>query len=84
MRSEELYNAWKDGKRKIDVGKGFADEVMDQVRRYEQGKSRRFAGLRLLVDVISEHPLAQAGLVVAGAVAGFVRVVLVVCMFLRC
>ena len=84
MRSDEVYNTWKDKKHQIDVGDSFADEVMNQVRRYEQGKSRRLAGLRLLVDVISGHPLAQGGLVLAGAIAGLIRVAFVVCAFLRC
>ena len=84
MRSEEIYNTWKDKKHQIDVSDGFADKVMNRVRRYEQGKSEGLAGLRSLVDVISGHPLAQAGLVVAGAIAGLIRVAFVVCTFLRC
>lgn len=84
MRSDEVYNTWKDRKHQIDVGDSFADEVMNQVRRYDQGKNGRLAGLRLLVDLISGHPLAQAGIVVAGAVAGLIRVAFVVCAFLKC
>ena len=84
MRSDEVYNTWKDKKHQIDVGDNFADEVMNRIRRYERDKSRGLAGLRLLVDVISGHPLAQAGLVAAGAVAGIIRVAFVVCTFLRC
>lgn len=84
MRSEEVYNTWKDRKNQVDVSDGFADEVMSRVRQYERGQSGRLAGLRLFVDVTSGHPLAQVSLVLAGAIAGLIRFAFVVCMFLRC
>jgi len=84
MKGEQVYNTWKNGKRQIDVSEGFADELMNRVHQYEQRKNRAFVGLLRLLGLISEHPLAQAGLLIAGAIAGLIRVAFVVCMFLKC
>lgn len=82
MRSEEVYKAWKEEKHQIEISKSFADEVMNQVYQYEQEKSGPMFSLRRLVDFISVHPLAQAALVMAGAVTGFIRLVLMILMIL--
>ncbi|MHC4461577.1 MAG: hypothetical protein ACYS30_09090 [Planctomycetota bacterium] len=82
MKSEEVYNAWKERKSQIEISENFTDEVMNQVYQHAQKKRKSMFDMRQLVELISAHPLAKAGLVAAGAVAGFVRVAFVVCMFL--
>ena len=82
MNSEEVYNAWKGKKSQIDIPEDFADEVMNQVYRYSQKKKSPLFDLQWLVEMISAHPLVKAGLVVASAVVGFLRIAFVVCMFL--
>jgi len=84
MKSQEIYNAWKEKKRQMDISKSFADSVMKQVYQYEQEEAKQVFNLGWLIDFISAHPLAQAGLVVAGTVVGLIRIAFVVCMFLRC
>ena len=84
MKRQEIYNAWKKEKRQIDIRESFTDDVMNQVYQYEQEKARQVFNMWWLIDLISVHPLAQAGLVVAGTVAGLIRIAFVVCMFLRC
>jgi hypothetical protein len=82
MKSEEVYDTWKEEKSQIDIRQDFADEVMNQVYQYAQKKTKRLLDVQWLIELISAHPLAKAGLIAAGAVAGFVRVAFVVCMFL--
>ena len=82
MKRQEVYDNWKEKNRQIDTGQSFPDEVMDRVYQYQQGRSRQFFKFRWLMDLILEHPLAQAAFVVAGAAAGLIRIALVVCVFL--
>lgn len=82
MKTEEIYNTWKEQKSQIEVGKGFSGKVMSQIYQYEHGKRMPLIDMDRVAELISAHPLAKAGLVAAGAVAGFVRVAFVVCVFL--
>ncbi len=84
MKRQEIYNAWKGKKRQIDVKESFADEVMHQIHRYERAKAKPEFDVQRLIDFISSCSFAKAGLVVAGAVAGLVRIIFVVYAFLRC
>ncbi len=84
MKSEEIYNAWKERKSQIDVRGNFADELMNQIYQYESEKRKPlFGGLRL-IELISAHRFIKAGVVTAGAVTGFVRIMFVVYVFLAC
>jgi hypothetical protein len=82
MKSEEVYDTWKEEKSQIDIRQDFADKVMNQVYQYAQKKRKLLFDVQWLVELISAHPLAKAGLVATGAVTGLVRVAFVVCMFL--
>ena len=82
MNFDEIYNAWKGKKRQIDINESFSDEVMNQVYQYEKGKTKQVFNLQWLIDLISVHPLAQAALVMAGAVTGFIRLVLMILVIL--
>ena len=82
MKRQEVYDNWKEENRQIDTRRSFTDEVMDRVYQYQQDRSRRFFKFRWLIDIISEHPLAQAAVVAAGAATGLIRIALVVCVFL--
>lgn len=82
MKSKDIYNAWKDQRNQIEVGKNFTEEVMNQVYQYEQNKSRPSFDVMRLVDLISAHPLAKVGLVAVGIAAGVVRVGLILYVYL--
>ena len=82
MKRQEVYNAWKERKSQIEISENFTDEVMNQVYQHAQKKRKPMFDVDRLIERISAHPLAQAGLIAAGAVAGFVRVAFVVCVFL--
>lgn len=83
MKQSEIYSRWKQEKLQIDIRENFTDAVMNQLCQYQQDRSKQFFQFRWLIDVISEHPLAQASLVVIGTVTGLIRVAFVICMFLR-
>jgi len=74
MKSEEIYETWKKRKSRIEIGKGFSDRVMNQIHQYEREKRASLYDVHHLIEFISSHPLAKAGVVVAGALIGFVRV----------
>jgi len=82
MKSEEVYDTWKEEKSQIDIRQDFADEVMNQVYQYERNKKKPLLDMQRFVEVISAHPLAKAGLIAAGAIAGFIRMAFTVYMFL--
>lgn len=82
MKSEEVYNAWKERKSQIEIAENFTDKVMNQVYQHAQKKRKSMVDMRQLAELISAYPLAKAGLVAVGVVAGFVRVAFVVCVFL--
>jgi hypothetical protein len=84
VRSEDIYNAWKEQKSRIEVSQGFSRAVMDRIYQYEQGKSRGLLRGYQLVELISARRLAKGAVVTTGAVVGFVRIMFVVYAFLAC
>jgi len=83
MKTEEIYNTWKEQKSQIEVGKGFSDKVMNQICRYEQNKRKSLFDMQSLIEFMSAHTLVRAGLILTGGVVGFIRVVFVVTMVLE-
>lgn len=84
MKSEEIYTAWKEHKSQIDLRENFVDEVMNRIYRYERDKGRPLFDAQQLIELISAHRFAKAAVVTAGAMAGLVRISLVVYAFLAC
>ena len=84
MKSEKIYNAWKERKSQIEIRENFADEVINQVYRYERDKGRPLFDGQRLIELISAHRFTKAAVVTAGAAAGLVRIVFVVYAFLAC
>jgi len=83
MKTEEIYNTWKEQKSQIEVDKGFSDKVMNQICQYEQNKRKSLFDVQSLIELMSAHTLAKAGLILTGGVVGFIRVVFVVTMVLE-
>ena len=84
MNSDEIYSAWKERKSQIDVRENFADEVMNQIRQYKREKREPLFDGHRLIELISAHWSAKAGVVIIGAAAGLVRIMFVVYVFLWC
>lgn len=83
MKTEEIYNTWKEQKSQIEVGKGFSDKVMTQICQYEQNKRKSLFDVQSLIELMSAHTLAKAGLILTGGVVGFIRVILMISMVLE-
>ena len=83
MKTKEIYNTWKKQKNQIEVGKGFCDKVMNRIYQYEQKKCKSLFNVQSLIELMSAHTLAKAGLILTGGVVGFIRVVFVVTMVLE-
>ena len=78
MKNNGVYESWKQEKRQIDVGEDFTDRVMNEVYQWEHSrKSSRF-NIEKLIERISFHPIVKIGLVSAGAVAGIVRLIIMI------
>ena len=79
MNSDDIYNAWKEKKGDIKIQRDFADQVMDQIYDLKVGKRRIY-----LIDTVkilgwlSSKPWAQAGVVIVGAIIGFIRFLLTI------
>jgi hypothetical protein len=84
MKSEEIYNTWKEHKSQIDLRENFADEVMDRIYRFERNKRRPLFDAQRLIELISKHRFAKAAVVTAGAAVGLARIFFVVYTFLAC
>jgi len=82
MKSEEIYNIWKKRKSQIEVSNTFSDKVMSQIFQYEQARRRPLFDFQQLVDTISGHTFAKAGLVAAGAAVGLVRLIFMILVIL--
>ena len=84
MKSEEIFNAWKEHKSQIDLRENFADEVMNRIYRYERDKATPLFDVQRLIELISAHRFVKAAVVTAGAVTGLARIMFVVYAFLAC
>ena len=78
MKENKVYESWKQEKRQIDVSQNFTDRVMNQVYQLEQSRNTPQLKMERLIELISFYPLAKTGLVAAGAVTGFVRLIIMI------
>jgi hypothetical protein len=83
MNNEDIYNAWKEKKHQVEIHENFIDEVMTQICQYEKNKRKSLFDVQSLIELMSAHTLAKAGLILTGGVVGFIRVVFVVTMVLE-
>ena len=82
MNNEQIYQNWKEQRSQIEVGEGFTDMVMNRICRYEQGRRKPLLDVDSFVEFISGRPFAKAGLIVAGGVVGFVRLIFMIAVIL--
>ena len=84
MKTEEIFNTWKEQKSQIEVGKGFSEKVMGRIYQYEREKRKPLFDGHRLIELISTRPLGKAAVVIAGVLIGFLRMMFVVYAFLGC
>ena len=78
MKDNEVYELWRQNKRQIDISQDFTDRVMNQVYLLEQSKEVKLLKIEKLIELISFHPLAKVGFVVAGGFTGIVRLIIMI------
>jgi len=78
MKDHKVYESWKQAKSQIDISQNFTGRVMNQVYQLEQSRKSRRLKMERLIELISFHPLAKTGLVMAGAVTGIVRLIIMI------
>jgi hypothetical protein len=78
MKSQDIYNAWKQQKSHIEITDSFEDNLMKRIHQYEQNKPKPIFDFQPLIDFISARPLAQAALIIAAAITGLARVAFMV------
>ena len=76
MKSEKLYEDWKEQRSQAEVGHDFKEKVMKQVYQYEQRRKSSLFDIQWLVETITAHPLIQAAMIAVGAIVGFIRLAL--------
>jgi len=84
MKTDVIYNAWKEQKSRIGVDKDFSDKVISRIHQYERQKRKPLFDGHRLIELISTRPLGKAAVVAAGVVIGLVRITYVVYAFLGC
>lgn len=82
MNTNEIMDAWKQRKIQIEASRDLADKVMHRVHEYEQRRRRGTLDVDRLVEAMSSSPAAAAAAVALGAVAGIIRLSIVVLSFL--
>lgn len=80
MKSQEIYNAWKEQKSQIEIDTGFSNKVMNLIHQY--GQRKKVSLFDEFIELISAHLLAKIGLIAVGAATGFFRLVFMVIVIL--
>lgn len=75
MKNEDIYRAWKQSRRRINVRPGFSQEVVDRILRSES-RNTMWSACRALTDRISTSLWAQAAAVGIAALLGIGRILL--------
>ena len=73
MKNQKLYEDWKAKKSQIEVGDDFAEKVMQQVARREHKKSETLLNMQSYLSILYNNPLVRVGAIMAGFIAGVVR-----------
>jgi hypothetical protein len=74
MKNEEIYSAWAEQSRRIEVSPHLSQEVMRQIYQRERKKRRWPFSVQHLVELISARPLTKVALLGTGAVIGLIRI----------
>ena len=83
MKSQDIYNRWKEEKTQPEIKKDFGDKIMHQINRHEHKKDTPLFDLGKFIELISKHTLAKTAFIVGGAITGIVRLIIVVLMILN-
>jgi len=80
MDRKKLYESWIEKKSQAEIGGSFPDKVMNQIYQYEERP--KWFDIQRFIEIVSAHTIIKNGLVVIGALIGFVRVMYMILMIL--
>jgi hypothetical protein len=80
MNKKKLYESWLEKKSQVEISESFPDKVMNRIHQYKQ--LLRWFDIQRLIDIISANTIMKSGLVVMGAIIGFIRIMYMIMMFL--
>jgi hypothetical protein len=80
MDKKKLYELWIEKKSQVEISGSFPDKVMNRIHEYEQRP--KWFDIQRLIEIISAHTIIKNGLVVIGALIGFIRVMYMILMIL--
>ena len=84
MKSNEIYNAWKEQKSQAELKVDFPDKVMRRISELEQRKRTPLFDWNKLMELVFSNPLAKAAMIAMGALVGAVRIAIMLYAFLWC
>ncbi len=76
MNPQEMYDAWRKHRERIEVGADFSDKVMARVRGQATGTQPRAESLPPWWRLVVARPFARAALIAAGVTLGLIRIVM--------
>lgn len=82
MKSQEIYNGWKEQKSQIKISDDFEDKLMKKVYSYEQQKNELLFNRDKLILFLCRNSFAKVGLCFIGTILGLVRVMLIISSYL--
>ncbi len=83
MNHQELFEAWKKCREKIDVSPGFAQRVMARLREGQAAPHAPAAASSSRLVRVLARPWAKAAVIILGVLAGLVRIAMTLDLILR-
>ncbi|GEM_PF-2461288 len=83
MNRQDLFNTWKGHKEKVEVSRGFSEQVMRRVARREIARRTSAATSTSRLRQMAARPWARAAIVILGVLIGLVRIVMTLDLILR-
>ena len=84
MKRQEVYDAWREKKRQVNIREKFIDELMGRINLYEQKKRKPLFDIQPFVELVFSHPIGKAASIAAGVLIGLTRIAFIICSFLKC
>jgi hypothetical protein len=83
MNHQEMFNAWKRRKERIEVSTAFPEQVMARVREHRAAGQTSVAVSTSLLGRIAARPWAKAAVVTLGVLFGLARIAVTLDLILR-
>ena len=72
MKTDDLYNAWLEHKKNIDISPDFTDQTMRRILQHQQ-KHPQTSRFTHFLERLTEHPYSHAALIAVGLIFAVCR-----------